>query len=61
MMWVLVAVSLVFFEGSEPNRVVLLASNKEQCETVARIGNAGAFDPLPGGPMGFFCYRLVEQ
>jgi len=61
MMWVLITVSLVFFEGSEPNRVVLLASNKEQCETIARIGNAGAFDSLPAGPMAFFCYGLVER
>ncbi len=60
-MWVLVAVSIMFSEGSEPNRIALFTANKEQCETVARIGNAGAFDSLPSGPMAFFCYGLVER
>jgi len=61
MMWVLLAVSVMFSEGSEPNRIALYTSNKEQCESMAKVGNTGAFDSLPVGPMAFFCYRLVEQ
>jgi hypothetical protein len=61
MMWVLIAVSVMFSEGSQPNLIALYASNKQECESMARIGNTGAFDSLPVGPMAFFCYSLVER
>jgi len=59
-MWVLVVVSLIFSEGSQPDRIALLMHSKEQCEIVSRIGNNGGFDSLTIGKMGFFCYKLRE-
>lgn len=60
MMWLLLAVSMTFSEGSQPSRIGLLTGSKDQCESLAAIGNRGAFDSIPGSPLAFFCYQVRE-
>lgn len=60
MMWLLVAVSMALPADAPVNRIGLLTTSKEQCESIAAVGNRGVFDSMPAGPMAFFCYQVRE-